>query len=53
MICSNGLVQFGPAACGDYFFSATIKLKRDPSLRLFARDDDPDRIFVFLRGHES
>jgi hypothetical protein len=63
MICSNGLVQFGPAAWGGYFFGATIKPKRDPSLthpstrksgvswgpRLFPRDDDPDRIVVFSK----
>jgi hypothetical protein len=47
MICSNGVVQVGPAAWGGYFFGATIKLKRDPSLTLFARDED-DRIFVFF-----
>ena|ERR1700747_501228 len=54
----------GPAACGGYFFGGAIKLKRDSSLthpstrksgvswgpRLFARDDDPDRILVFFAG---
>jgi hypothetical protein len=40
------LVQFGPAACGGYFFGAPM-IKRDPSLTLFARDDDLDQIVVF------
>jgi hypothetical protein len=46
MICSNGLVQFGPAACGGYFCRRIIR-GRDPSLTLFTRDDDPDWILVF------
>jgi hypothetical protein len=37
----------GPAACGGYFFGCLVR-KRDPSLTLSARDDDPDRILVFF-----
>jgi hypothetical protein len=48
VICSNERILTGPAARGGYFFGEAIKPERDPSLTLFARDDNPDRILVFF-----
>jgi hypothetical protein len=47
MICSKEPGLFDPAAWSGYFFGCVLR-RRDPSLTLFARDDGPDRILVFL-----
>jgi len=46
VICSNERMLTGPAACGGYFFGCLVR-KRNPSLTLFARDNDPDRLLIF------
>jgi hypothetical protein len=43
----------GPGGLGCYFFCVRPTRKRDPSLAMLARDEDPSRILVFFGESEQ